>query len=68
MKMKLGLIVLLCLLSISIVCNAAITALRAHTFSSQSNDSAQGDVKYNLLDGGNCTPTSGDPKGGGGWP
>lgn len=68
MKMKLGLIVLLCLLSMSIVCNVAITALRAPAFSSQGNDSAQGDVKYHLFDDGNDTQLCGEEKGGGGWP
>jgi hypothetical protein len=68
LKMKLGLILLLCLLSISIVCNVAITTLRAPAFSSQGNNSAQGDVKYNLLDDGNYTQLCGEDKGGGGWP
>ena len=68
MKMKLGLILLLCLLSMSIVCNVAITTLRAPAFSSQGNNNAPGDVKYQLFDDGNYTLTSGDPKGGGGWP
>ena len=68
MRMKLGLILLLCLLSMSIVCNVAITTLRAPAFSSQGNNSAPGDVKYDLLGGGNYSQPNGEDKGGGGWP
>lgn len=71
MRMKLGLILLLCLLSMSIVCNVAITTLRAPVFSSQGNNSALGDVKYDLLGGGNYTEPigeDGEAKDGGGWP
>jgi hypothetical protein len=67
LNVKMCLIVLLCLLSMSAACNVAITTLRAPGLSSQSNNNVRDSVKYLTL-GGNLTQPNGEDKGGGGWP
>ena len=67
MNVKVCLTVLLCLLSISVACNVAITTLRAPGLSSQGNNSVLNNVKYLTL-GDNLTQPNGEDKDGGGWP
>lgn len=66
MKMKACFILLLCLLSISVVCNVAMISLKAPALGSRGN-SVHADVNYLTIDG-NLTEPNGKDKDGGGWP
>lgn len=67
MNVKVCLIVLLCVLSISIVYSVATRTLTTTALSSHSSNNKPIAAKYLTL-GGNGTQPDGDPKGGGGWP
>jgi hypothetical protein len=64
--MKACVILLLCLLSISVVCNVAMISLKAPASGGRGNN-VHTDVNY-LTVGGNLTEPDGKDKGGGGWP
>jgi hypothetical protein len=67
LNVKVCLIVLLCLLSISIVYSVATRTLPTIALSSHSSNNKTIVAKYLTL-GGNDTQPDGEGKGGGGWP
>lgn len=67
MNVKVCLILLLCLVSISIVCGEATRTLPTIALSSHSSNNKTIVAKYLTLDD-NDTQPDGESKGGGGWP
>lgn len=67
MNVKVCLIVLLCLLSVSIFYSVSTRTLTTTALGSHGSNNKPVVAKYLTLDG-NGTQPDGDPKGGGGWP
>lgn len=68
MNVKMCLIVLLCLLSVSMVYNVAITTLNAPTFGSHGNNNESKGANYLTVSDNDTDIDEGKVKGGGGWP